>query len=137
MHHQAHGYFGLLGIVNVGSNVLTNPLIVSDLHNLSGSAPQVQNLYDRVRSYMITKAINGSIINTYIKKIKVHWGEYELSDNGGIIRNNGPTMIYLLFKSINRDTRIGVYDLNYEIEKETITKFGNNITDFLDEMYSS
>ena len=72
MHHQAHGYFGLLGIVNVGSNVLTNPLIVSDLQNLSGSAHQVQNLYDRVRSYMIAKAINGSIINTYIKKIKVH-----------------------------------------------------------------
>ena len=28
MHHQAHAYFGLKGIVNVGNQVLTNPLVV-------------------------------------------------------------------------------------------------------------
>ena len=31
MHHQAHGYFGLLGIGNVGNNALPNPLVVSAL----------------------------------------------------------------------------------------------------------
>ena len=29
MHHQAHGYFGLIGLGNVGNKVLPNPLILS------------------------------------------------------------------------------------------------------------
>ena len=32
-HHQAHGYFVLMGIVNV-VNILPNTLVVSDLLNL-------------------------------------------------------------------------------------------------------
>ena len=29
IHHQAHAYFGLIGIGNVGNQVLTNPLVIS------------------------------------------------------------------------------------------------------------
>ena len=46
-------------------------------------------------------------------------------------------MIYLLFKIINPDTRIGVSNLKYEIEKATLAKFGNNVKDLLDEMSSN
>ena len=42
---------------------------------------------------MIAKAIEGSITNTYIKKLKFHIGSYECADAGGIIGNDGPTMI--------------------------------------------
>ena len=38
IHHQAHVYFVLIGIGNVGNNVLTNPLVESYLLNLSTSA---------------------------------------------------------------------------------------------------
>ena len=41
-------------------------------------------------------------------------------------------MIYLLFKSINPDTSIGVSSLKYEIDKSTIVKFGNNVKYILD-----
>ena len=37
IHHQAHGYFLLTGIVNV-INFHPNPLLVSDILNLSTSA---------------------------------------------------------------------------------------------------
>ena len=40
MNHQAHGYFGILGIRNDGNEVLTNPLVVSALLNLTGSAQE-------------------------------------------------------------------------------------------------
>ena len=42
-------------------------------------------------------------------------------------------MLYLVFKNINPDTRIGVSNLEYEIEKSILSKFGNNIKDLLDE----
>ena len=35
--HQSHVYFGLLGLGNIGNNVLPNPLVVSDILKLSGS----------------------------------------------------------------------------------------------------
>ena len=43
-------------------------------------------------------------------------------------------MIYLLFKRINPATRIGFSNLKYEIEKETLDKFGNNVKDLHDDM---
>ena len=38
MHHQAHGYSELIGILNVGNQVLPNPLVVSDLQKSSKSS---------------------------------------------------------------------------------------------------
>ena len=46
-------------------------------------------------------------------------------------------MIYLLFKSTKSATRIGVSNLKYEIEKSTLSKFGNNVKDLFDEMSSN
>ena len=37
MYHQAHGYFGLLGIGNLGNKVLSNLLVVSALQNLANN----------------------------------------------------------------------------------------------------
>ena len=57
MHHEPHGYFGLIGIVNVGNQVLPNPLVVSTLQTLGRNSQEVQNLYDRLSSDMIAKSI--------------------------------------------------------------------------------
>ena len=76
MHHQTHGYFGLLCIVNIGNIVLPNPLVVSDLQNLDNNAQEVQNFYDRVRSYMIANSIEVSITKTYLNKLRLCIGEY-------------------------------------------------------------
>ena len=46
-------------------------------------------------------------------------------------------MIYLLFKSINLDKRIGVSNLKDEIDKVTLAKLGENIKDLLDDMSSN
>ena len=43
-------------------------------------------------------------------------------------------MLYLLFKIFKPAKRIGVSNLKYEIEKSTLTKFGNNVKDLLDDM---
>ena len=51
--------------------------------------------------------------------------------------NYGTTMLYLIFKPTNPDTRIGVSNLKYEIEKSTLDKFGNNFKDILDGMSSN
>ena len=45
------------GIGNVGNNVLTNTLVVSDLLNLSNNTQEVQNFYETVRSDIIDNAI--------------------------------------------------------------------------------
>ena len=51
--------------------------------------------------------------------------------------NDGLTMLYLIFKIMNSDTRIGISDLKYEIEKATLSKFGNNVKDLLDDISSN
>ena len=64
IHYQAHEFFGLIGIGNVGNNVLPKLLVVSALQSLDGSANQLHNLYKRVRSDMISKSVEGSITKT-------------------------------------------------------------------------
>ena len=86
---------------------------------------------------MIAKAIEGSMTNTSLKKLRLHRGEYEYPDAGIIIRNDRPTMLYLIFKGINTATRIGVSNLEYEIDKATLAKFGNIVKEFLDGMSSN
>ena len=76
IHHQAHVYFGIKVIGNVWNHFLPNPLVVSSLQKLSKNSQKVQIFYDRVRSYIIDKAIEGSITNTYINKIRLHIGGY-------------------------------------------------------------
>ena len=46
-------------------------------------------------------------------------------------------MIYLILKSINVDTRIGVSNLKEKIEKATLAKFGNNVKDLIYDMSSN
>ena len=60
---------------------------------------------------MISKAI-GVLIKKNINQLRLHCGVYECTDAGGIIRNNGPTMLYLIFKIINPATKIFVSNLN-------------------------
>ena len=72
IHHQSHCYFGLIGIGNVGNNVLTKPLLAPSPINLATSAQEVQNLYDRVHSYMIYKAVEELITKTYLNNIRLH-----------------------------------------------------------------
>ena len=94
-----HGYFGLLGIGNVVNKVLPNPLVVSALKNLANNAQEVQNLYDKVVLDMIADSNEGPIKYIYLKKLRLHQGEYELVDARGLISNYGPTMLRLLFKT--------------------------------------
>ena len=69
---------------------------------------------------MIFKAIKGSIKNTYIRKLRLHCTKYEWRYDEWIIRNDGTTMIYLIFKRINPATRIFFSNLKYEIDKATL-----------------
>ena len=56
---------------------------------------------------------------------------------GGLIRSDGPTMLYIIFKTIKPATSVSVYDLKYEIYKATIANFGNNVKYLLSDMYSN
>ena len=58
--------------------------------------------------------------------------EYEWTDDGGLMGNKEPTMIYIIFKSINPATSIGVSKLKDKSEKSTLSKFGNSVTYLLD-----
>ena len=60
---------------------------------------------------MIYNVIEGSIKNNSLNKLSLSRVCYERADNGGLMRNYGPTMIYLLFKIINPYTSIGVSNL--------------------------
>ena len=86
---------------------------------------------------MISKAIVGSITKIYLKKIRLRRGVYEWTDSGGIISNYGHNMIYIIFKSINPGTMIGVSNLKDKIGKAIPYKFVENLKDLLDEMSSN
>ena len=82
---------------------------------------------------MIAKAIEGSITKTSLEKLRIHRGEYEWYDAGGIIRSDVTTITYLLLKSINSATNIGFSNLFF-LWKATLAKSGNNVKDLLDDM---
>ena len=86
---------------------------------------------------MIAKAVEELITNTYIKKLRLHHEEYTWIDDGVLVRNDGHTMLCLIFKIINSNTSIGVSNLKYEIEKANLAKFGNNVKYLLGEMSSN
>ena len=58
MHVQPFGYFGLQGIANL-KKFLPNPLIVAAIKQFAQTPQEVQNIYDRVISGNIFKAIEG------------------------------------------------------------------------------
>ena len=58
-----------------------------------------------------------SITTKFLKKIRINQMEYKWADTRCIKRYDGPEMLYLLLRSTNSDTRIGVSNLRYEIEK--------------------
>ena len=107
MNNQAQVYFGLIGIGNLNTP-LPNPLGISYLKILDNNRKKVKNLYDRVCLYTNFKAIEGSIAKTSLLKLGLNKREYERYDAGGIIRNDGPNIIYLLLKTIKPDIRISV-----------------------------
>ena len=86
---------------------------------------------------MIANWIEVSITKKYIKKPSIHRGEYEWADARAIISNYWPTIIHLLLKSINPDTKIDVSNPKYKIDKENLIKFGNNVKDLLDDLSSN
>ena len=90
-----------------------------------------------MRLYNIAKEIKGSITNKYLKKLMLHHREYEWTYYEGIKSNDGTTMLYRIFKSINPATRIVVSNLKDEIEKAILAKILNNVKDLLDEMFSN
>ena len=64
---------------------------------------------------MIYKAIDGSIKNRSLDKLRLSRKGFEWYGAGGIISSYGHNMIYILLKSISKDTRIGVSNLKDEI----------------------
>ena len=99
---------------------------------------QLEHLFfDRVRSDMIAKAIDRSIIKKSLKTLGLHSRVYEWTDAWSLIRNYEPILIYLIFKSINQAKMIGISNLKGEIDKATLDKFGNNIKDLLDDISSN
>ena len=60
-----------------------------------------------------------------------------MTDDGAIIRNDGPTMFYLIVKSINPDTSIGTSNIKDETKKSNIAKFRNKVKDVLYDMSSN
>ena len=54
MQVQMFGYFGLQGIGNL-NQFLPKPLVVSDLQTLANNQQEIQNVYNRVCSDMISK----------------------------------------------------------------------------------
>ena len=74
MYHKSYGYFVLLDIGKVVNQFLPNPLVVSVLQNLFNNAQEMKTFYDRVISDIIYKAIEGSITNTSLKKIRLNQG---------------------------------------------------------------
>ena len=110
MHKQSWGYFGLEIIVCV-IQPISDPLISQDLANIAISEKEEQNLFGRVCSDTISKAIEDSVKNTFFNKLSTHHREYEWSGTGGLKNNYGPTMLDLLFKIINPESSIGVSNL--------------------------
>ena len=86
---------------------------------------------------MISKEIEVSIVNKSLKKLSVYQGENKWADSGGIIRNDGTTMLYLIFKASTQLQILVFQTQNMKFEKSTLDKFVNNVKERLDDMSSN
>ena len=93
IHHQLHGYVGLTVIVNLVNQFYSKPFVSVSSTTFSHQCTGSKNIYDRVRSDMIANDIEVSITKTYLNKLRLHCGEYEWTDAGGLKSNDRPTMI--------------------------------------------
>ena len=75
---------------------------------------------------MIAKEVKGPIKKHILENLGFISGRMNEHMMGGIIRNYGTTMFYLIFRRINPDTRICFLNLKYGIEKATLAKFLKN-----------
>ena len=66
---------------------------------------------------MIDKKIEGVLLRPHLRNLCLIEGNMNGIVLWGIIWRDVPTMIYLIFKTINPFTRIYVYNLKYEVEK--------------------
>ena len=117
--------------------LLKEPPLTQIYNGHATQATEIQYFYDRLCSDMVSKSIEGSITKTYLKKIRLHNGEYYWTYDWGLKSNDGTNMIYLILISINPATSIDVSNIKYEIEKSTQAKFGNNVKDLIDYMSSN
>ena len=106
-------------------------------HGTQTKATEIPNFFDRLRSYIKAKAIERSITKNMMRNLGFIVGYMNRQKRGGVISNYGPTMLELIFKIINLDTRIGVSNLKYDIETTTLPKFGNYIKYLLDDISSN
>ena len=67
-------------------------MVVSDL-KISQQYTGRNTILGQGTTGMIVKAIKGLIQKTSLKKLMFHQGEYEWADDGGLIRNYGPTIL--------------------------------------------
>ena len=68
---QAWVYFVLKIMGNI-TQAIPDPLTALYLVNIASTAIEEQNLFDRFLAKIISKAIEGSITNTLLKKLRLH-----------------------------------------------------------------
>ena len=78
---------------------LPKPLLVSAIETLAKNQQEIKNFHDISRSDIIDKSIEGSIINTSLNKPRLHWREYEWTDDGFLVGNNVITTIIFYSKA--------------------------------------
>ena len=104
--------------------ICSTPLRGPEFRKYCKQSKMIEKVYDMVHLKIISVETEGSITKIHFKKLWLLCGNFEWSNTRGLMGKYGPTTLYIIFKSINTATRIGVYNKKYEIEKATIYKFG-------------
>ena len=117
------GYFGTQEIGNV-TQIVPHPLQLKEITNIANNVQQNDIFYENIWSDTVYKEIEGSILNTSLKKLRINCNDYEWGDPEGLISNDLPTMTYLLLTRINPVNSVGVLDIKENIDKDKLSKFG-------------
>jgi len=109
------------------------PLKTTDIDPSTTDGHKVY-FYQRVRSKMISKAIEAHIAKKSFKALLLEKADFCWKDPNGTLNHDGPTMLWKVLRSCHPDTVVGFEDNKNIIEQATLAKYNNNVIDMLTDM---
>ena len=95
--------------------------------------PHLDTFYNRVKSRMIAKHIQGYLKKDDIEVLKTNRDNISWRDTNGIVEEDEPTMLWL-FNQCNPFTRVGVSELKEDLRRATSAKHKHNVKNLNDYM---
>ncbi len=87
--------------------------------------------YDRVRSNVVTEWLSNTMDPSALAALTLEKAKFTFVDANGIEKQDGPTKLFILLKTLDPSTAINIENHRRQIETCKLQKFNNKVTDMV------